>query len=84
MTDGMVHVPGGRFRMGSDVHYRAEAPAHDAIVSGFWIDVKPVTNCAYAAFADATGYVTVAEKAPDALTFSYHLRPCHAAGPDCG
>ncbi len=64
--DGMIWLPGGRFRMGSDVHYREEAPAHDVSVSGFWIDATPVTNRQYAAFVAATGYVTVAEIAPRA------------------
>jgi formylglycine-generating enzyme required for sulfatase activity len=48
------------------VHYREEAPAHDVIVSGFWIDRTPVTNRQFAAFVEATGYVTVAEVAPRA------------------
>jgi formylglycine-generating enzyme required for sulfatase activity len=65
-VDDMVWVPGGRFRMGSDVHYREEAPAHDVIVSGFWIDRTPVTNAEFAAFVEATGHVTVAEIAPRA------------------
>jgi formylglycine-generating enzyme required for sulfatase activity len=64
--EGMVWIEGGRFRMGSDVHYREEAPAHDVVVSGFWIDRTPVTNRQFADFVDATGYTTVAEVAPRA------------------
>ena len=64
--DGMIWLPGGRFRMGSDVHYREEAPAHEVIVSGFWVDATPVTNRQFAAFVTATGYRTVAEIAPKA------------------
>jgi sulfatase modifying factor 1 len=65
-SDDMVWLPGGRFRMGSDAHYREEAPAHDVEVSGFWIDRAPVTNRQFAAFVAATGHVTVAEVAPRA------------------
>ena len=33
LTDGMVHVPGGAFRMGSDNHYPEEAPSHRVVVT---------------------------------------------------
>ncbi len=62
---GMVWIPGGTFRMGSDVHYAEEAPAHAATVGGFWIDAAPVTNRDFHAFVGATGHRTVAETAPD-------------------
>jgi sulfatase modifying factor 1 len=61
----MIHIPGGRFRMGSDHHYREEAPAHHVAVDAFWIDRTPVTNRQFKAFVRATGYVTTAEIAPD-------------------
>ena len=47
---GMVFVPGGSFRMGSDAHYREEAPAHRVKVDGFFIDKTPVTNRQFKAF----------------------------------
>lgn len=62
---GMVWLPGGSFRMGSDAHYPEEAPAHPARVDGFWIDRHPVTNREFREFVHATGHVTVAETAPD-------------------
>ncbi len=62
---GMVWLPGGTFRMGSDAHYPEEAPAHTARVGGFWIDRHPVTNRGFGEFVRATGHVTVAETAPD-------------------
>jgi formylglycine-generating enzyme required for sulfatase activity len=34
-------------------------------VDGFWIDRHPVTNAQFRRFVKATGYVTVAEQAPD-------------------
>jgi formylglycine-generating enzyme len=62
---GMVWVPGGTFRMGSDDHYPEERPAHDATVAGLWVDATPVTVAAFAAFVAATGHVTVSERSPD-------------------
>lgn len=65
MTDGMRHVPGGAFQMGSDNFYPEEAPVRRVQVDGFWIDETPVTNRDFARFTAATGYVTLAEIAPD-------------------
>jgi formylglycine-generating enzyme len=62
---GMILVPGGTFRMGSDRHYPEEAPAHTVTVDGFWIDCTPVTNREFLRFVNATGYVTLAEQKPD-------------------
>jgi hypothetical protein len=42
-----------------------EAPSHPASVDSFWIDRHPVTNEEFARFVHATGYVTLAERAPD-------------------
>jgi sulfatase modifying factor 1 len=62
---GMVWVPGGSFRMGSDHHYPDEAPAHRVTVDGFWIDCVPVTNAEFRKFVSATGHITMAETVPD-------------------
>ena len=61
---GMTWVPGGEFTMGSDRHYREEAPTRRVAVDGFWIDTHLVTNRQFAEFVSATGYVTLAEQAP--------------------
>ncbi len=61
----MASIPGGTFLMGSDRHYPEEAPAHRVSVAPFWIDRTPVTNRQFKRFVVATGYVTVAEVAPD-------------------
>ena len=63
--DAMIWIPGGDFLMGSDRHYVEEAPAHRVIVDGFWMDTAPVTNAQFAAFVEATGHVTMAERKPD-------------------
>ena len=62
---GMVFLPGGTFRMGSDKHYPEEAPGHRVAVDGFWIDRTPVTNRQFKEFVRATGHRTVAEIPPD-------------------
>ena len=62
----MVWIEGGGFRIGSDAHYREEAPAHQVSVDGFWIDRTPVTNADFRKFVNATGYVTFAEIKPKA------------------
>ena len=62
---GMVFVPGGTFRMGSDKHYPEESPVHRVTVNDFWMDRSPVTNRDFRKFVEATGYITFAEIAPD-------------------
>ena len=66
---GMEWIPGGEFTMGSDNHYREEAPSHQAMVDGFWLDRWPVTNAHFRRFVEETGYVTQAEIAPDATQY---------------
>lgn len=66
---GMVWVPAGEYRMGSDHHYPEEAPAHPVEVDGFWMDVAPVTNAQFRRFVEATGHVTFCEIAPNAADY---------------
>jgi formylglycine-generating enzyme len=63
---GMVWIPGGTFRMGSNDFYPEERPVREVRVNGFWIDCHPVANEQFARFVAATGYVTVAEQPPNA------------------
>jgi formylglycine-generating enzyme required for sulfatase activity len=65
----MAWIEGGTFRMGSNEHYADEAPAQRVTVSGFWIDRRPVTNDFFARFVEETGYVTIAEVAPNAADY---------------
>jgi sulfatase modifying factor 1 len=58
-------IEGGVFAMGSDRAYPEEAPVRQVRVDAFWIDTAPVTNADFARFVAETGYVTVAEIAPD-------------------
>jgi formylglycine-generating enzyme required for sulfatase activity len=78
--EGMVWIPGGEFSMGAhdppdmndEVGMRATVdsrPIHRVYVDGFWMDATEVTNDAFAAFVNATGYVTVAERKPKAEDF---------------
>ena len=64
--DGMTWIPGGEFTMGNDSvqHNPEEMPAHRVRVHGFWMDTTEVTNRQWAAFVEATGYNTDAEKVP--------------------
>jgi formylglycine-generating enzyme len=64
-SPGMVLIPGGTFRMGSDKHYPEEAPVHRVTVDSFLIDRTPVTNRQFKDFVKATGHVTFAEIPPD-------------------
>jgi sulfatase modifying factor 1 len=65
----MVWIPEGTFAMGSDTHYPEEAPVHSVSVGGFWMDKHTVTNAEFGSFVDATNYVTVAERVPDAKDY---------------
>jgi len=60
--EGMVFVPGGEAAIGSENFHSEERPVRTAHVDGFWIDAHEVTNAEFAAFVEATGYVTVAER----------------------
>ncbi|AYY14359.1 formylglycine-generating enzyme family protein [Actinobacteria bacterium YIM 96077] len=73
----MVHLPGGTFIMGTDADdgYPAdgEGPAREVTVSPFWIDATTVTNAQFAAFVEATGWITVAERLGTSFVFSGFL-----------
>lgn len=74
---GMVWIPGGTFSMGDDgPHALAhEQPVHRVQVSGFFMDIEPVTNAEFERFVAATGYVTVAERTPELATIMEGLPP---------
>lgn len=76
---GFVWVSGGEFSMGSSAAAenlceisgitRDAQPIHRVRVDGFWMGATEVTNAQFAAFVQATGYVTVAEHALDPAEF---------------
>lgn len=57
-----VDVPGGKLLKGKNAIYPEERPEVEVHVDPFRIQVHEVTNDQYAAFVEATGYVTDAER----------------------
>ncbi|MHC5544674.1 formylglycine-generating enzyme family protein, partial [Singulisphaera rosea] len=62
-AEGMEWIPAGTFWRGSTESPDAQ-PVHEVELDGFWLDRTEVTNAQFAAFVKATGYMTVAERAP--------------------
>lgn len=58
-------LPGGQAQMGTSALYSDDAPPGVVTLGSFEIDAHEVTNAQFAAFAAQTGYVTMAERAPD-------------------
>ena len=54
-TEGMVLIPAGEFRMGSNSGSSYEKPVHSVYVDAFYMDKYEVTNAQYAAFLNAKG-----------------------------
>ena len=68
--EGMVWIPGGEFSMGcEDPLMRDARPFHRVALDGFWMDQTEVTNEEFAHFVKATGYITIAERKPEAKDF---------------
>jgi formylglycine-generating enzyme len=65
-TDGMVLVPAGAFRMGSDDRFAypedGESPVREVETGAYRIDTRVVSNAEFEAFVAATGYETEAER----------------------
>ena len=62
---GLVELPGGVFRMGSDRFYPDEGPVHEEHVRPLAVERHPVTNAQFADFVNDTGYLTIAERPLD-------------------
>jgi formylglycine-generating enzyme required for sulfatase activity len=54
--EGMVLVPGGRYRIGSEQGDRDEQPVRELLLDPFYIDTHEVTNAEFARFVEETGY----------------------------
>ena len=77
--EGMVWIPGGEFTMGSinpvgmdsggDKNMDDARPLHRVYVDGFFMDASEVTNAQFAQFVKATGFITDAERIPNAADF---------------
>jgi formylglycine-generating enzyme required for sulfatase activity len=67
VPEGMAYIPGGPYWMGSEgpEAERHEGPSIRVSIDPFLLDVHEVTNAEFAAFVEATGYVTVAERPID-------------------
>jgi formylglycine-generating enzyme len=64
-TATQVWINEAEFIMGDNALYQEEGPAHKVSLDGFWIDAHEVSNSQFAAFVEATGYLTVAERTPN-------------------
>lgn len=62
ITDVMVEIPSGPFVLGNDNSDQNEAPEQEMDLPTFMMDAFEVTNADYAAFVEATGYVTYREQ----------------------
>lgn len=69
MTDDFARIPAQTALLGSDRHDPEEAPVRETHVDEFFIEIRTVTNAEFAAFVDATGYVTVAERPLDPAAY---------------
>lgn len=88
--EGMVWIPGGDFSMGMENPtggvcggndpMNDARPIHRVRVNAFWMDATEVTNDQFEAFVKATGYVTVAERAPTQEQFPDALPELLVAG----
>ena len=93
----MIHIAGGRTRIGADDGEPTERPMFFADVAPFWLDAHPVTVAEFRGFVASTGYRTQAETFGSANVFhvargawevvagaSWHhpTGPAEAASPD--
>ncbi|WP_163417732.1 formylglycine-generating enzyme family protein [Flagellimonas sp. HSM57] len=79
IPEGMIWIPGGSFEQGAvagdQLAMAHEKPSHTVTVDGFFMDATEVTNAEFKKFIEATGYVTVAERALDWEEMKQQLPP---------
>lgn len=78
-TDGMIHIPGGKFMMGTNdkegFPADGEGPVRKIEVDSFYMDRSTVTNAAFNEFIEETGYQTEAEQYGWSFVFYQFLSP---------
>ena len=78
-TDGMVLVDAGTHFIGAEhddgIAADGEGPVREVGLDTYWIDQAAVTNAQFAAFVEATGYATEAERLGWSFVFQGHLAP---------
>jgi len=67
-----VRIPGGTYMLGEKGH--TVNPLHKVNLQSFYISKYEVTNAEFAAFVQATGYTTIAERAHNAMVFEPPLQ----------
>lgn len=75
-TNQMVHIPGGKFVMGTDEPVftaDGEQPARWVEIDDFYMDVYEVSNAEFQLFVLANDYVTEAEKFGDSFVLEGEL-----------
>lgn len=81
LLDAMIPLAGGTFTMGTDAPGAyaedGEGPPHVVELEPFRIGACAVTNAQFAAFAEASGHVTAAERFGWSFVFAGLLAPDH-------
>jgi len=78
-VEGMLRLDGGPFLMGTEsaegFTKDGEGPVREVHLDPFFMDARPVTNEQFREFAQATGYVTEAERFGWSFVFQNHIPP---------
>ncbi len=71
--EGMVVIPGGTSRIGSNEVFEQEGPVHEKVTKSFYMDIHPVTVAQFRTFVQETAYETDAEKFGNAGVFQMEI-----------
>jgi len=69
-----LHIPKGRYTIGSPAPQKHEATEHEVILDDFYIGKFPVTNALFEVFVARTGYRTTAEKKGHGTVYTGRFR----------
>ena len=80
VPEGMIYIPGGTTKIGSEKGLPMEKPVFETQVQSFLMDQHPVTVAQFREFVEETGFVTQAENFGDAAvldlqTYQWILLP---------